>query len=239
MEKIELIPFVDSITLAHTVAGNWLDEVNRASERGGRHSVALAGGRITRWFLEAAAELALARGVSFEHVHFFWGDERCVPPTDGDSNFLLAQNYLLKKISVPEKNIHRIRGEENPVKAAQLAEAELLRVVKSNSENQPVLDVIFLGMGEDGHVASLFPSESQETRSNKAIYRAVVGPKPPPNRVTLGYSAIAAAKEVWVLASGDGKRDALRESISSNGQTPLAQVLRMRARTKLFSDVRV
>ncbi len=239
MEKFELIPFVDSITLAHTVAGNWLDEVKRSAQRGERHCVALAGGRITRWFLEAAAELATVRGISFEHVHFFWGDERCVPPTDGDSNFALAQNYLLKKISVSAENIHRIRGEENPVKAAQLAEAELLRVVKSNPENQPMLDVVFLGMGEDGHVASLFPSESQETRSNKSVYRAVVGPKPPPNRVTLGYSAIAAAKEVWVLASGEGKKDALLESISPNGQTPLAQVLRMRARTKLFSNVRV
>ena len=237
MQKFELIPFVDSITLAHTVAGNWLDEVKRAAQRGERHSVALAGGRITRWFLEAAAELAQVRGVSFDHVHFFWGDERCVPPTDGDSNFALAEKYLLKKISASEKNIHRIRGEENPAKAAQLAETELCQFVKTNSENQPVPDVIFLGMGEDGHVASLFPSEPPEIRSNKAVYRAVVGPKPPPNRVTLGYSAIAAAKDVWVLASGEGKKDALRESISPNGQTPLAQVIRMRTHTKLFSDV--
>ena len=239
MEKFELIPFLDSITLAHTVAGNWLDEVKRAAQKGGRHSVALAGGRITRWFLEAAAELAKARGVTFEHVDFFWGDERCVPPTDGDSNFALAENYLLKKISVPQKNIHRIRGEENPAKAVQQAEVELRQFVKKNSEKLPVLEVIFLGMGEDGHVASLFPSESQETRSNKAVYRAVVGPKPPPNRVTLGYSTIAAAKEVWVLASGEGKKDALRESISPKGQTPLSQVIQMRPHTKLFSDVRV
>ena len=237
MEKIELIPFVDSITLAHTVAGNWLDEVNRTAQQGGRHSVALAGGRITRWFLEAAAELAQARGASFEHVHFFWGDERCVPPTDENSNYGLAEKYLLKKISIPQKNIHRIRGEENPAIAAQQAQTELQRFVKANSENQPVLDIIFLGMGEDGHVASLFPSETQEIRSNKAVYRAVVGPKSPPNRVTLGYSAIAAAKEVWVLASGEGKKDALCESLSPIGQTPLAQVIRMRARTKLFSDV--
>ena len=239
MEKFELIPFVDSITLAHTVAGNWLDEVKTSAQRGARHSVALAGGRITRWFLEAAAELAQLRGVTFEHVDFFWGDERCVPPSDENSNFGMAEKFLLKKNSIPQKNIHRIFGEENPAKAAEQAEAELRQFVRTNSENQPVLDVIFLGMGEDGHVASLFPSESQETRANKAVYRAVVGPKPPPNRISLGYSAIAAAREVWVLASGDGKKDALRESLSPNGQTPLAQVLRMRAHTKLFSDLRV
>lgn len=239
MNKFELIPFVDSVTLARTVAGNWLDEVKRAGQQGRQHSIALAGGRITRWFLEAAAELSHIRGVSFQHVDFFWGDERCVPSDDAESNFALAEKYLLKKISVPAENIHRICGEENPRKAAHLAEIELRQFVKSNSDNSPVVDVILLGMGEDGHVASLFPSEPPEIRSIPAIYRAVIGPKPPPNRVTMGYSAIAAAEQVWVLVSGDGKKEAFRESISTNGQTPLAQVIRMREQTKLFSDIRV
>ena len=74
MEKFELIPFVDSITLAHTVAGKWLDEVKRAAQRGERHSVAFAGGRITRWFYEAAAELSQVRGISFEQENIRWAE---------------------------------------------------------------------------------------------------------------------------------------------------------------------
>jgi 6-phosphogluconolactonase len=238
MEKAELIPFLDSITLAHTAAGLWLDEIKRAAQRGEKYSVALAGGRITRWFYEAASELSRVRGISFEHVHFFWGDERCVPPTDENSNFALAEKYLFEKISVPETNIHRIRGEEIPSKAAQLAEFELVQFAPALN-TMPVLDLIFLGMGEDGHIASLFPSEPEQVRSDRAIYRAVVAPKPPPNRVTLGYSTIAAAKAAWVLASGEGKSEALRASLSPEGQTPLAQVIQMRTHTKLFSDMRV
>src|SRR5258708_37332125 len=102
-----------------------------------------------------------------------------------------------------------------------------------------MLDILFLGLGEDGHVASLFPSEPSEVRASKTIYRAVIGPKPPPHRVTLGYPTIAAAKQVWVLASGDGKEQALQESIPLTGRTPLAQVIRLREKTKLFSDIRV
>lgn len=234
MEKLELHQFVDSLTLAKTVAINWLEEVARTGHKGLRHSVALAGGRIARSFCEAAAEHAVLRKNSFAHVHFFWGDERCVPPTDSESNFALAEKHLLKKISVPAGNVHRIHGEEGPVEAAKLAEAELIKFADSKN---PSLDIVLLGMGEDGHVASLFPDELQEVRSNPAIYRHVVSPKPPPNRVTLGYSTIAAAKQVWVLASGSGKKEALLESISKTGQTPLAQLIRMRSHTKLFSDI--
>jgi 6-phosphogluconolactonase len=102
---------------------------------------------------------------------------------------------------------------------------------------QPILDLIFLGMGKDGHVASLFPGEPDVSISDKAIYRAVKkSPKPPQNRITLGYAAIAVARQVWVLVSGTGKETALREALCSKGRTPLARVTRFRTRTKIFSD---
>ena len=92
-------------------------------------------------------------------------------------------------------------------------------------------------MGEDGHVASLFPGEPNVLISDKAIYRAVKNsPKPPLNRVTLGYAAIAAARQVWVLVSGAGKEAALRESLDVNGCTPLARVTKFRTQTRIFSD---
>ncbi len=101
-----------------------------------------------------------------------------------------------------------------------------------------MLDLVFLGMGEDGHVASLFPSEPEVMMQDAAVYRAVFdSPKPPPQRLTLGYPVLAAAREVWVLASGAGKETALKASLGGNGKTPLGRVLSMREGTKLFTDI--
>jgi 6-phosphogluconolactonase len=97
--------------------------------------------------------------------------------------------------------------------------------------------MIFLGMGEDGHVASLFPGETEDVINNGLVYRAVTAVKPPPRRITLGYAVLAAATEVWVVASGAGKEGALKESLSANGKTPLGRVLRSREDTKILTDI--
>ena len=88
-------------------------------------------------------------------------------------------------------------------------------------------------------MASLFPEESEQARADKSVFRKVVGSKPPPLRVTLGYPAIAAARQVWVLASGKGKEASFRESLSPNGKTPLARVLASRQETRVFSDIQL
>ena len=98
-----------------------------------------------------------------------------------------------------------------------------------------MIDLVFLGMGEDSHVASLFPGDTEAVQS-RAVYRAVIGPKPPPRRITLGYPALAAAREVWVLASGAGKAGALRDSLAKDGDTPLARVLQSRDKTEILTD---
>ena len=92
-------------------------------------------------------------------------------------------------------------------------------------------------MGEVGHVASLFPGEPKEALADESIYRAVIASKPPPRRITIGYGAIAAAQQVWVLASGAAKVASLRESLAATGHTPLAQVLRMRSETRILTDI--
>ena len=83
------------------------------------------------------------------------------------------------------------------------------------------------------------PGESEEAISSKAVYRPVIGVKPPPRRITVGYGAIAAARQVWVLAAGAGKENALRRSLAAGGQTPLARVLKLRAHTRIFTDIRL
>jgi len=243
MKKFELISFATADELARTVAGKWLDEIESASRASHSHCVALSGGRITQKFFAAVVEQAKARTISFGAVHFFWADERCVPPDDPESNFHLANELLFVPLKISESQIHRIRGEMPPEAAVELAETELRQVVgpagilAGKDAGIPGLDLIFLGMGEDGHVASLFPGDIVAASSDHAIFRAVKNSsKPPPNRITLGYAAIAAARKVWVLVSGSGKKEALRESLYGKGCTPLGRVTQFRTQTLIFSD---
>jgi len=233
----ELFTFPSDDALAGAVADRWLDEVALRRDPPVPYCVSLSGGRIAKKLLAAVAERAKARSVPLAEVHFFWGDERCVPPTDGESNFALARAHLLDALGIPPDKIHRVRGEISPKRAAAEAEAEICRIAPLDAEGQPVLDLIFLGMGEDGHVASLFPGAPDAVVWSKSVYLPVVASKPPPQRITMTFATIASARQVWVLASGAGKENALRESLSADGATPLARVLKGREKTIIFTDI--
>ena len=238
MPNHELFSFATDDMLAGAVASRWMDELAARADDLTPYCVALSGGRIAKKFFAAVAERAPARPVSLGHVHFFWADERCVPPSDAESNFGLAKAHLLDPLAISPDKIHRVRGEIAPDWAAAEAEAEICRIAPVNGSGQPVLDLIFLGMGEDGHVASLFPDALEEAIRSKSVYLPVVAaPKPPPQRITLNFAALAAAQRVWVLASGAGKQSALRESLSADGTTPLARVLAARAKTMIFANI--
>jgi 6-phosphogluconolactonase len=239
VKNFELISFANADELACAATGAWLDEIELATRAGKPHCVALSGGRIAQKFFAATVEQAKTRAVLFERVHFFWADERCVPPADPESNFKLASELLFAPLKIPANQIHRIRGEDSPQVAAKLAEEELRRFAPVKN-GQPVLDLIYLGMGEDGHVASLFPDAPPEIVNCAAPFLAIKNsPKPPPRRISLSYAAIAAAKQVWVLVSGAGKEAALRESLRPDGQTPLARVVQSRSHVKIFNDIRL
>lgn len=194
--------------LAQTAASDWLREICGIKPKGARVSTALSGGRIARDFFAALAQEVKARQVSLEGVHFFWSDERCVGPTDPESNFRLANDLLFMPLKLPALQIHRLKGELEPRQAAVAAEADLRQFTACPPPRFPEIDLVLLGMGEDGHVASLFPGESEEAIASPAVFRHVTAAKPPPLRLTLGYSTLAAAREVWVLASGKGKKQA-------------------------------
>ena len=224
--------FEDAETLATAAAERWRT-VLLERDRARTFTVALSGGRIPKALYKAFA--SLAADDSLEGVHFFWGDERVVPSTDPESNFHLAAVPLFLALKIPESQVHRMITERDEKFAVQQAEAEICRVAELNDQGQPALDLVFLGMGEDGHVASLFPGDTEALKT-RAVYRAVTGPKPPPRRITLGYPALAAAREVWVLASGMGKQEALQASLEPAGDTPLARVLQSRSNTEIFTD---
>ena len=239
MSRFDLITFADFRLLASEVAARWIDWLEERQGAGPIH-VALSGGRVTSlFFAEIARQLGSATSL-IQPCHFFWADERCVPPEFPDSNYRVAREGLFLPLKIRDPMIHRVRGELPPVEGAAQAGAELRRVVPPNvdaPDAQPALDLVFLGLGEDGHVASLFPGQIESPEQARQTYWAVSGPKPPPNRVTLSYAAIIAAREVWVVASGAGKEAALRESLADDGGTPLARVLQGRAATRVFSDI--
>jgi len=164
--RIEVFPGLEALSLraASIFVGAARNSV--ASKR--RFAVAISGGSTPRRLYTLLGSEAYRDQVDWRYVHFFWADERCVPKDDEASNFRTAFDALLSKIALPDKNIHRIKGEKAPDKAARDYEGEIRRFFEE-SESQG-FDLIILGMGEDGHTASLFPgSKSLEERVRLAI----------------------------------------------------------------------
>jgi 6-phosphogluconolactonase len=238
-KKFELISFANADDLARAAASACLDEIEIANRANEKFCVALSGGRIAQKFYTQTVEQAKGRKIAFARVHFFWADERCVPPTDSESNFKIANDLLFLPLKISENQIHRLRGEILPDAAVKIAEAELCQIAPDKN-NFSKLDLIFLGMGEDGHVASIFPNASPEI-FNRAVQFLVIhdSPKPPPTRISLSFAAIVAAKKVWVLVSGSGKEAALRDSLDFPDKTPFGRVIQTRAYTKIFSDLKI
>ena len=243
MANFELLSYGSADQLATAAACAWLAEIEAANRAGKPYCVALSGGRIAQKFFAATVDQAVAREVSFARVHFYWADERCVPPTNPDSNYKVANELLFAPLNILEAQIHRLRGEIPSAEAVEIAEMELRKFAMPDKNNSPVLDLIFLGVGEDGHVASLFPNSTEEKQDNSVSFLAVNdSPKPPPSRISMTYATLKTAKNVWILASGAGKEKILRASLASGGQTPLTRVVESRSGcpgTKIFSDLDV
>lgn len=234
MGQPEIRTFPNRKALACAAACQWKTHQAKTARP---QTVALSGGRIARDFFIELRQLEIEDPFLSNDVDFFWADERCVPPDDPESNFGVAAAELFLPLRIPARRIHRIPGEDPPSIARQRAETEL-RQVTAALGHEAILDLVLLGMGEDGHVASLFPANMSEDSDDKgSAYLAVSGPKPPADRITLSYLAIAQAREVWVLASGLGKETALAEALRPEGRNPLASVLKMRQRTLIFTDL--
>ena len=218
--------FADPAALARAAA----DEVLRCAAESiaarGRFLVALSGGSTPRaTFAEIARRRKELVGTA---VDFFWGDERCVPPDDPASNYRMARETLLGPLAIPEPQIHRWHSELPPKTAAELCEDELCRVAGS----PPVLDLVLLGLGLDGHTASLFPG-SAALDVHDGFCAANFAPALGAWRLTMTYPALNAAREALFLVDGEGKREILRK-IEAGGDFPASRV--HAARTLWFVD---
>ncbi len=197
---------------------------NAIQERG-RFVMALPGGSVASTFLPALARLA----IDWARVDVFWIDERAVPPDDPDSNFALASRLLLEPAGVPQSRVHRMRGELADLEdAAQHSIDELTMV----AGNPPHLDVALVGVGEDGHIASIFDGGasgigSAGLRPCPPIIAIYNSPKPPPRRLTMTLPVLASAARVIVAAFGPAKAAVMNDALHRDeAATPIAELLR-------------
>lgn len=190
--------------LAEAAARVFVEKAAEAVERRGRFAVALAGGSTPKATYEALAR-DHAEEVDWPNVHVFFGDERTVPPDHEDSNYRMAREALLDH--VPAGSVHPMRGEMPPEEAAASYEEDLRA---SFGEEMPVLDLVMLGIGGDGHTASLFPETSAlEVTDRLVVANPVL--KLDTTRLTLTAPVLNAAREVLFLVAGEDKAEALKE----------------------------
>ena len=197
--------------LAEAAARAFVDRAAESIAERGRFAVALAGGSTPKATYEVLAR-DHAKDVDWPNVHVFFGDERTVPPDHEDSNYRMAREALLDH--VPVGSVHRMRGELPPDEAAASYEEELKEFF---GEAPPVLDLVMLGIGGDGHTASLFP----ETPALETTDRLVVAnpvPKLETTRLTLTAPVLNAAREVRFLVAGGGKAEALAEILEGDAE---------------------
>ena len=205
-----VLPDIDAVS--HEAARIFINSAEKCISALGRFSVAVSGGSTPGRLFSLLGSESYADKVDWSGVHFFWVDERCVPKNDKDSNFGGAWNSLLSQISIPESNIHRIKGEIPPVDGALEYEKELMTFF--GAATVPAFDLIFLGMGEDGHTASLFPA-SDSLKEDKRLTVPVYVERLKSWRITLTLPVLNNADSVVFLVTGRNKTDVLKEILEN------------------------
>jgi 6-phosphogluconolactonase len=233
----------DLESLSRAALDALLETARRSIAQRNRFSLVLSGGATPGPLFRMLGGDA-ADALTWEHVHLFWGDERCVGPEDPASNFRMVREMILTKVPIPGANIHRIAGEaDDPASAARNYEADLRKflgapVGEDDGSGIPeaLFDLALLGVGEDGHTASLFPGDSVLDEQERWV-RAVKAPddRPPTDRITLTIPALNRSRSAFILASGAAKRQVVERivDLGSNG-SPQLPVSLIRPVERLF-----
>lgn len=201
--EIKVVP--DATALATEAADRWVKLAEQAIAERGRFSVALSGGHTPEAMFKLLAQEPYRSQVAWENVEILFGDERCVPPDSAESNYRMASESLLRKVPIPGDNIYRIRGEIDPKEAA----IEYGQMLKEKFGDGG-LDLIYLGMGPDGHTASLFPgTEALAETKHRCVANFV--PKLSAWRVTMSAPFINRARNVIFLVAGADKAERVAE----------------------------
>ncbi len=199
-QKINIFPA--PFEMAEALALELISRINDAGKKGRALNIALSGGN-TPGLLYSVLANHFSTAADWRFAHLFWGDERCVPPGHADSNYGAVQKALLSKIDIPALNIHRIIGERDPDEEAVRYSGEI-RKYTLQKNNFPVLDIVLLGLGEDGHTASIFQGNTSSFRSDN-ICEVAVHPVTGQKRITLTGKVINNAIDVIFLVTGKNK----------------------------------
>jgi 6-phosphogluconolactonase len=209
---VDVAVFPDDATLMRAEAEHVAALARAAIAARGRFLLALSGGSTPRRLYELLSRPPFLEGIDWSRVHVFWGDERCVPPGHPESNYRMAREALLDRVPIPDGNVLRIHGEDEPNRAAEAYE-QVLRRVFGRMEGRPdrTFDEVLLGMGDDGHTASLFPGTPPLTEGHRWVMAQYVEPLPVQWRITLTPVVLNAAADVTFLVAGASKAPRLRE----------------------------
>ncbi len=202
---VEVLP--DAEALAEHVARCLLQALAAAQAEGRVPAVALTGGTIAEQVHAAVARLAEDSAVDWSRVDVYWGDERFVPAEDPERNAGQARRALLDHVPVDPARVHEVPASDSGTGDVEAAAAAYSQTVREHGSGR--FDVVMLGVGPDGHVASLFPGSPQLDVEDRVAVAVTDSPKPPPHRVSLTYGALNRSAEVWFLVSGEGKAEAV------------------------------
>lgn len=225
----------DARAVALTGAARIAEAVSSAVAARGVCFLALAGGETPRGCYEVLARPPFSDELPWAQVVFFWSDERCVPLTDPASNYRLAKETLLDRVPVTPDSVVPAPVDAGTPEVVAERYARALDRVPGGPDGWPRFDLILLGLGEDGHTASLFPGDPVlEERS--ARVRAVRASKPPPDRITFTLPVLNAARSIVFLVQGAGKREALARVRSGDRSAPAALIRPTEGRVEVIAD---
>jgi 6-phosphogluconolactonase len=203
----------------------------------GRFAVALSGGSTPRPLYELLSAPPYREAFPWARTHWFWGDERFVPHDDPESNYRMVREAMLARAPVPAANVHPVPTEGlTPQEAALSYEKELHSFYggPTLSPDRPLFDITFLGLGPDGHIASLFPHTAILGERTRWV-GAVIGARPEP-RITLTYPALESSREIAFLVTGEAKRPTLEGLLEGNLDLPAARLHPVHGSVRLFVD---
>lgn len=214
--KAVIKKYSDNPEVARSFADEFVTKLQSLASEKDIITVSLSGGSTPKLLFQVLAEKH-AEAVDWAKVHFFWGDERCVSPEDADSNYGEAYRLLLSKINIPSDNIHRVFGENDPTEECERYAMEISQILSHNENDIPAFDILILGMGGDGHTASIFPHQIRFLESER-ICEIATHPDSGQQRITITGKIINASSCVYFLITGASKAPILAEIMHESGR---------------------
>lgn len=222
MSDVEVIVHPDAESLAASVAARLITAIIDAQVAHGDAGIVLTGGGMGARSQQAVVANPAQRAVDWAHVDFYWGDERFVSPDDPDRNDKQAYDAMLAALPISTERVHAMPAVggpwgDDPDAAAVACAAELATLAQAQGRTGlavPRFDVLMLGVGPDAHIASLFPEHGETTIEDVTVVPVRDSPKPPPTRLSFTFPVICSAAEVWLVAAGAEKAEALAEALA-------------------------